>query len=153
MLLFVETSISYCLLDYRYMIQGHCPVSPTFCSTTDTLVNTSVLFVLLFVGGRCQTFGSEMRKLFILKTLQLRYHMEHRSWCLVQVPEIYSVQKSSRLAMKRLEKHTITKKKDFYLCFLFILFLLASIIAKMIIKRQKLITITWNNQAAGEFTE
>ena len=67
--------------------------------------------------------------------------MEHRSWCLVQVPEIYSIQKSSRLAMKRLEKQK-KKKRIFGYVFFLLSFLFASITAKMITKRQKMITIT-----------
>ena len=38
--------------DYRYTSQDQCIVGPTFCRTNDTVVETSVLLVILFVGLR-----------------------------------------------------------------------------------------------------
>ena len=78
---------------------------------------------------------------FILKTFHVLYHhMETRSWCLMQGQEIYLIQKSSRLATKRF--HKITKKTGVFLYFIFISLFFASTIAKMIIEREKTITIS-----------
>ena len=51
--------------------------------------------------------------------------MEPRSWCLVQVPEIYLIQKNSGVATKR--PHKITKKLNFCLYFNFTSLFFASI--------------------------
>lgn len=64
----VSRPVSLVLLPVGLLIQGHCDVSPTFCSTIDTLIKTSVSFILHFVGGRSQVIGSE-----------------DRSWCLMFV--------------------------------------------------------------------
>ena len=78
---------------------------------------------------------------FILKTFHVLYHhTETRSWCLMQGQEIYLIQKSSRLATKRF--HKITKKTGVFLYFIFISLFFASKIAKMIIEREKTITIS-----------
>ena len=78
---------------------------------------------------------------FILKTFHVLYHhTETRSWCLMQGQEIYLIQKSSRLATKRF--HKITKKTGGFLYFIFISLFFASTIAKMIIEREKTITIS-----------
>ena len=58
----------------------------------------------------------------------------------MQGQEIYLIQKSSRLATKRF--HKITKKTGFFLYFIFISLFFASTIAKMIIEREKTITIS-----------
>ena len=71
---------------------------------------------------------------FILKTFHVLYHhTETRSWCLMQGQEIYLIQNSSRLA---------TKKTGVFLYFIFISLFFASTIAKMIIEREKTITIS-----------
>ena len=78
---------------------------------------------------------------FILKTFHVLYHQtETRSWCLMQGQEIYLIQKSSRLATKRF--HKITKKTGVFLYFIFISLFFASTIPKMIIEREKTITIS-----------
>ena len=78
---------------------------------------------------------------FILKTFHMLYHhTETRSWCLMHGQEIYLIQKSSRLATKRF--HKITKKTGVFLYFIFISLFFASTIAKMIIEREKTITIS-----------
>ena len=92
----------YFLQQYRCTNRDQCIVSPTFCRNIDTIVKTSVSLVLLsvvlsihhsyvlqyyrytsqdsaslvllVVGGRCRAIGSEMRQLFIIKTLHILYH-------------------------------------------------------------------------------
>ena len=116
---------SYCLQDYQYTSRDQCVVSPTFCRNIDTLVETVVSLVLLSIllliehsralcrqfyilqryrypsQDQCVVSGSEMREFFIFKTFHVLYrHMEAHPWCLVQGPEIYLIQKSSRLATK-----------------------------------------------------
>ena len=61
--------------------------------------------------------------------------MEPQSWCLVWGPEIHLIQKSSKSATKSF--HKIAKKLDFCLYFNFISLLFASVIKKIIIKREK----------------
>ena len=61
--------------------------------------------------------------------------MEPQSWCLVWGPEIHLIQKSSKSATKSF--HKIAKKLDFCLYFNFISLLFASVIEKIIIKREK----------------
>ena len=41
---------SYFSQDYRYISRDQCMVTPTFCRAINTLVETIVLLVLLFVG-------------------------------------------------------------------------------------------------------
>ena len=144
---------SYFLMDYQYTSRDQCIISPTFCRTINTLVETSLALVLLPVlllihysrkffpqsyilqcyrynsQYQCVVSSSEMREFFILKTFQVLYHhMETLSWCLVQGPDIYLTQKYL---------HKIAKKTGFFLYFNFISFFFASIIPKMTIEREK----------------
>ena len=67
----------YCLWDYGYIIKRSCAISPILCRTVDTLFKISASLVLLFVGGRCQAIGSEMKELLIFGTLHaLHHHVE-----------------------------------------------------------------------------
>ena len=83
-----------------------------------------------------------MRKFFIFKNLYVLYHhIKPCPWCLVQGLEIFSINKSSRLAMKKLHK-IIKKNLDLCLYLHFTSLFFVSIIAKMIIKLENTITIT-----------